>query len=166
MRNDALDSASKYDDKKQELEFNQFGGSLGGPIVSNSTFFFGSYEGLRQTTGLSFTEAVPSDEAIRRIMAGEPVGSGGGQSADRTQAVAPLLAGSRSGTVPTANPLLALATLNTEAEQREHTRLGPRRSPLHQQSELLRAPALQRWPRRHARPHGHAAPRAARRRSR
>ena len=29
----------------------------------NKTFFFGSYEGLKQTTGLSFTEAVPSDEA-------------------------------------------------------------------------------------------------------
>jgi Carboxypeptidase regulatory-like domain/TonB dependent receptor len=121
LRNDALDSASKYDDKKQELEFNQFGGSLGGPIVSNRTFFFGSYEGLRQTTGLSFTEAVPSDEAIRRIMAGEPVGSGGGQSADRTKAVAPLLAGFPRGTVATANAFLALATLNTEAEQREDT---------------------------------------------
>ena len=33
LRNDALDSASKYDDKKQKLELNQFGGSLGGPIV-------------------------------------------------------------------------------------------------------------------------------------
>ena len=121
LRNDALDSASKYDGKKQELEFNQFGGSLGGPIVSNRTFFFGSYEALRQTTGLSFTEAVPSDEAIRRIMAGEPVGSGGGQSADRTKAVAPLLAGFPQGTVPTANAFLALATLNTEAEQREDT---------------------------------------------
>ena len=78
FRNDALDSASKYDDKKQELEFNQFGGSLGGPIATNKTFFFGSYEGLKQTTGLSFTEAVPSAEAIRRIQAGEPVGSGAG----------------------------------------------------------------------------------------
>ena len=36
---------------------------------------------------------MPSDEAIRRIQAGEPVGSGAGQSAARTQAVAPLLAG-------------------------------------------------------------------------
>ena len=121
LRNDALDSASKYDDKKQELQFNQFGGSLGGPIISNRTFFFGSYEGLRQTTGLSFSEAVPSDEAIRRIMAGEPVGSGAGQSADRTKAVAPLLAGFPRGTVATANAYLALATLNTEAEQREDT---------------------------------------------
>jgi hypothetical protein len=121
LRNDSLDAASKYDGKKQQLEYNQFGGSLGGPLVANRTFFFGSYEALRQTTGLSFTEAVPSDEAIRRIMAGEPVGSGGGQSAERTMAVAPLLAGFPRGTVATANPLLALATLNTEAEQREDT---------------------------------------------
>lgn len=121
LRNDALDSASPYDDRKQKLEFNQFGGSIGGPLARNRTFFFGSYEGLRQTTGLSFTEAVPSDEAIRRIMAGEPVGSGSGQNAARTQAVAPLLAGFPRGTTPTANPLLALATLDTEATQREHT---------------------------------------------
>ena len=69
---------------------------------------------------------MPSDEAIRRIMAGEPVGSGQGQSPARTQAVAPLLAGFPRGTVATANPLLALATLDTQAKQSEHTRLGPR----------------------------------------
>ena len=121
-RDDALDSASKYDDKKQELELDQFGGSLGGPIASNRTFFFGSFEALRQKTGLSFTEAVPSNEARRRILAGEPVGSGAGQSAARTQAVAPLLAG-----FPTErqrrprSPLLALATLNTTATQEENS---------------------------------------------
>jgi hypothetical protein len=120
FRNDGLDSASKYDDKKQQLEFNQFGGSLGGPIATNKTFFFGSYEGLKQTTGLSFTEAVPSAEAVRRIRAGEPVGSGAGQSPSRTQAVAALLAGFPEGTVATANPLLSLATLTTQAEQTEH----------------------------------------------
>jgi hypothetical protein len=64
---------------------------------------------------------VPSDEAIRRIMAGEPVGSGAGQSAARPQAVAPLLAGFPRGTVPTSNPLLALATLSTEAKQEEQS---------------------------------------------
>jgi outer membrane receptor protein involved in Fe transport len=121
FRDDAMDAASKYDDKKQTLDMSQFGGSVGGALVRNRTFFFGSYEGLKQTTGLSFTEAVPSDEAIRRILAGEPVGSGAGQSPERTQAVAPLLAGFPRGTVPTANPLLALATLDTEATQREHT---------------------------------------------
>ena len=125
LRNDALDSASKYDDKKQELELNQFGGSLGGPIVANRTFFFGSYEGLRQTTGLSFTEAVPSDEAIRRIMAGEPVGSGGGQSPARTQAVAPLLEGFPRGTVRDGEP----APVPGDAQHRGRTDARtPRRS--------------------------------------
>ncbi len=119
-RNDALDAASKYDDRKQPLELNQFGGSLGGPLRSNRTFFFASYEGLRQTTGLSFTEAVPSAEARRRILAGEPIGSGAGQSAARTQAVAPLLAGFPLGQVPTSNPLVDLATLDSNATQREN----------------------------------------------
>ncbi len=121
-RDDALDSASKYDDKKQELELDQFGGSLGGPIASNRTFFFGSFEALRQTTGLSFTEAVPSAEARRRILAGEPVGSGAGQSPARTQAVAPLLNGFPAGeTAVVGNPLLALATQTTTARQEENS---------------------------------------------
>ena len=120
-RDDALDAASKYDDKKQELSLDQFGGSIGGPIVSNKTFFFASYEGLRQTTGLSFTEAVPSAEARRRILAGEPVGSGAGQSAARTQAVASLLNGFPIGDTPTANPLVSLVTSQSVADQKENT---------------------------------------------
>ena len=121
FRDDALDSASKYDDKKQELSLNQFGGSIGFPLVRNKTFLFGSFEGLRQTTGLSFTEAVPSDAARARVLAGLPVGTGSGQSAERTQAVAPLLAGFPRGTVPTANALLSLASLETEATQEENS---------------------------------------------
>jgi hypothetical protein len=120
-RDDALDSASKYDGNKQDLELDQFGGSLGGPVVSNRTFFFGSFEGLRQRTGLSFTEAVPSNEARRRILAGEPIGSGAGQSPARTQAVAPLLAGFPVSDNVTSNPLLALATLDTSATQKENS---------------------------------------------
>jgi len=120
-RDDALDAANKYDDIKQPLTLDQFGGSIGGPLKSNKSFFFVSYEGLKQKTGLSFTEAVPSDEARRRILAGEPVGSGAGQSAERTMAVAPLLEGFPRGTVATANPLLSLATLTTEAEQTENS---------------------------------------------
>jgi hypothetical protein len=123
-RNDALDAASPYDDVKQPLEMNQFGGSIGGPIAKGRTFFFTSYEGLKQRTGLSFTEAVPSDEARRRILAGEPVGSGAGQSSARTQAVAPLLNGFPAGTTPTSNPLVALLTVNSTAEQTENTLSG------------------------------------------
>ncbi|MQA30826.1 MAG: hypothetical protein GEU82_13510 [Luteitalea sp.] len=120
-RDDALDSASKYDDVKQPLSLNQFGGSIGGPIVSNRSFFFVSYEGLRQTTGLSFTEAVPSAEARRRIVAGEPLGAGAGQGPDRTRAVAALLGGFPLGTTPTANPLVDLATASHEAVQHENS---------------------------------------------
>ena len=120
-RDDALDSASEYDDVKQPLGLDQFGGSLGGPVAQNRTFFFGSFEGLRQKTGLKFTEAVPSAEARRRVLAGEPAGSGAGQSADRTRAVAPLLAGFPEGTVATSNPLVALASRESEAEQRENS---------------------------------------------
>jgi outer membrane receptor protein involved in Fe transport len=127
IRNDAMDSATMYvgsdgnREAKQQLDLNQFGGSLGGPIKSNKSFFFFSFEGLRQKTGLSFTEAVPSDEAIRRVNAGEPVGSGAGQSPSRTQAVAPLLAGFPRATQPTSNPLVGLASLSSTAEQDENT---------------------------------------------
>jgi carboxypeptidase family protein/TonB-dependent receptor-like protein len=120
-RDDALDAVNKYDNVKQPLKLNQFGGSIGGPIASNKTFFFASYEGLRQRTGLTFTEAVPSDEARRQVLAGEPIGSGGGQSAARTLAVAALLDGFPRGTTPTANPLLSLAENTTEATQNEDT---------------------------------------------
>jgi hypothetical protein len=127
IRNDSLDSASQYvgsdgnQEPKQELDLNQFGGSIGGPMRANRTFFFFSFEGLRQTTGLKFTEAVPSDETIRRIQAGEPVGSGAGQSPDRTRAVAPLLAGFPRAADATANPLVGLASLSSEATQEENT---------------------------------------------
>ena len=42
------------------LTRNQFGGYLGGPIVRDRTFFFGSYEGLRQDRGLTTIATVPS----------------------------------------------------------------------------------------------------------
>src|SRR6185295_7873035 len=42
------------------LSRNQFGGYLGGPIVRDRTFFFGSYEGLRQDRGLTSVARVPS----------------------------------------------------------------------------------------------------------
>jgi len=37
---------------------NQFGGSIGGPIIHDKTFFFGAYEGQRERVGSDFTTRV------------------------------------------------------------------------------------------------------------
>ncbi len=47
---------------------NQFGGSLGGPIKKDRTFFFGNYEGVRQTQGSSSVANVPSQDARNGIL--------------------------------------------------------------------------------------------------
>ncbi|HTM24415.1 MAG TPA: carboxypeptidase regulatory-like domain-containing protein [Vicinamibacterales bacterium] len=68
-RNSKFDSRTYFDDPTQPippLKRNQFGGTLGGPILHDKTFFFGSYEGLRQTLGLTTIANVPSDATRAR----------------------------------------------------------------------------------------------------
>src|SRR6185503_8007317 len=72
FRDDSLDGRNYFDTTrnldrspidalpKSLLQQNQFGGSLGGPIVANKVFFFGSYEGYRMKAGINLVEAVPS----------------------------------------------------------------------------------------------------------
>ena len=62
-RDSQFDSRTVFDDPSADippLSRNQFGGYLGGPIVKDRTFFFGSFEGLRQDRGLTTLARVPS----------------------------------------------------------------------------------------------------------
>src|SRR5437867_2038238 len=42
---------------------NQFGGSIGGPVVKDHTFFMGSYEAIRELAGLTGVSTVPTLES-------------------------------------------------------------------------------------------------------
>jgi hypothetical protein len=62
LRNSALDARNEFDAPGQIAEYrrNQFGGSIGGPIVKDRAFIFGDYEGLRQYQGANSSSIVPS----------------------------------------------------------------------------------------------------------
>ncbi len=64
LRNSALDARNFFDvSAPPPFKRNQFGGSVGLPIVKNKTFFFVDYEGLRQSLGTSNVISVPSAAA-------------------------------------------------------------------------------------------------------
>jgi hypothetical protein len=65
FRNDALDARNFFEftsENPHPFDRNQFGGSTGGPIRRGRTFFFGSYEGLRQRQGVDLNSLVLSDQ--------------------------------------------------------------------------------------------------------
>jgi hypothetical protein len=130
------------------------------PHRPQQTFLFGSFEGLRQTTGLSFTEAVAERAARARVLAGAAHRQRRRQSPERTQAVAPLLAGFPLGTVATANPLLSLASLQTEAKQEENSVSVRLDHALNNTTTPSTSDICTARRGRHAGPHRHAAPRA------
>jgi hypothetical protein len=60
LRNNVLDARSPFDAELPPFRLNQFGGSIGGPIQQNRTFFFADYEGLRQVLNTTLIGFVPN----------------------------------------------------------------------------------------------------------
>jgi hypothetical protein len=63
FRNDKLDARNYFDPvplSMPEFRLNQFGGTIGGPIVKDKLFFFADYEAVRERTGTSYSVYVPT----------------------------------------------------------------------------------------------------------
>jgi hypothetical protein len=92
LRNDRFDAREPIDTlnpTKPPFRLNQFGGDLSGPIVHNRTFFYFTYEGLRQTLGQTLPGFVPSDSFKSQVAATSP-------------ALMPILDAFPEGTLPVA----------------------------------------------------------------
>ncbi len=64
VRNSALDARNFFDRAGiPPFTRNQFGGTIGGPIFRDRTFFFADYEGIRQSKGITTVALVPSAAA-------------------------------------------------------------------------------------------------------
>jgi len=60
VRNTDLDAKGFLDPTTPKFNLNQFGGSIGGPILHNKTFFFVDGEQKYQREGITFTGLIPS----------------------------------------------------------------------------------------------------------
>ncbi|MBV8053440.1 MAG: TonB-dependent receptor, partial [Acidobacteriaceae bacterium] len=78
VRNDLFDARNYFNrvidssgapHPKTAFRNNQFGGSLGGPIIRDKTFFFGAYEGQRERVGSDFSLVVPTQAQISEAQA-------------------------------------------------------------------------------------------------
>ncbi len=74
LRNNIFDARSPFDfPNVPPFRLNQFGGSLGGPIKKNRTFFFVDYEGLRQRLHTTVIGFVPNAAFRTSVAATSPV---------------------------------------------------------------------------------------------
>lgn len=75
LRNDVFDARNYFaspTQPKPTLQRNQYGGTLGGPIVKNKAFLFGSFEQTRENDGITYVTTVPTAAMKTGNFAGQP----------------------------------------------------------------------------------------------
>jgi hypothetical protein len=78
VRNTDLDARGDFDTTTPKFNLNQFGGSFGGPIRHNKTFFFVDGEQKYQREGITFTGLVPSMAMRSGDFTNDPFGNPAG----------------------------------------------------------------------------------------
>jgi hypothetical protein len=114
VRNDKFDARNFFDGgAKSPLRLNQYGGSVGGPILKNKLFFFAAIEALNQRASLNLIETVPSVTARAKAATDALTNP-------KIAAILPLINAYPVGTVPSANAQLDIAYLNTASKVDEY----------------------------------------------
>jgi len=86
IRNSKLDAMNYFDvGSIPPFKRNQFGGTIGGPIAKDHTFFFADYEGIRQSKGITQLRSVPSENARNGLLCSNPAGADPGSPCTTTQ---------------------------------------------------------------------------------
>jgi len=71
LRNDVLDARQYFDGTVPPFRQNQFGASVGGPIIKDKTFFFGNYEGFRKRRANTILATLPTAKQLSGDFSGE-----------------------------------------------------------------------------------------------
>ncbi len=72
IRNDIFDARNFFSTRVEPLKQNQFGATLGGPILKEKLFFFGYYEGYRNRQGVTQSALVPTPQQRQGDFSGLP----------------------------------------------------------------------------------------------